>query len=56
MGGGDYMGVQFPTGWMSADGRTLWAVFNGGAGGRYHDRLNIMRAVLSTSARRGAPR
>jgi hypothetical protein len=54
MGGGDYLGVQFPVPWMSPDGRSLWAVFNGGAGGAFHDRLNIMQAVLSDSARRGA--
>ena len=54
MSDGDFLGVQFPTKWMSADGRTLWAVFNGGASGPYHDRLNIMQAVLSASARRGA--
>ena len=54
MRGGDYLGVQFPVPWMSPDGRSLWAVFNGGAGGAFHDRLNIMQAVLSDSARRGA--
>ena len=54
MSDGDFLGVQFPTQWMSADGRRLWAVFNGGASGAYHDRLNIMQAVLSASARRGA--
>ena len=46
MGAGPFLGLGFPTRWTSADGRTLWAVFNGGAGSRYHDRLNIMQAVL----------
>ena len=46
MGAGPFLGMGFPTRWTSADGRTLWAVFNGGTGSRYHDRLNIVQAVL----------
>jgi hypothetical protein len=50
---GDFLGVHFPVKWQSADGRTLWATFSchdagaTGACGKYHDRLNLMRARLT---------
>ena len=51
--GGDYLGVRFPSRWVSNGGKTLWAVFScyGGGCGRYHDRYNLMRATLRTQGR-----
>jgi hypothetical protein len=34
--------INIPTRWISADGRTLWAIFTGG-----QDRFNLVRATLS---------
>jgi hypothetical protein len=53
MTGGDYLGVRFPSRWVSDGGKTLWGVFScwGGGCGRYHDRLNLMRATLRTQGR-----
>jgi len=52
--GGEYLGIELPTRWMSDGGRTVWAVFScygRGACGRYHDRLNLMRATLRVAGR-----
>ena len=54
MTGGDYLGVQFPSAWLSADGRTLWAVFScygKGGCGRYQDRYNLISGRLRLSSR-----
>jgi hypothetical protein len=53
IGGGGYLGVQFPSAWLSADGRTLWAVFScyGDGCGRYQDRYNLISGTLRVSAR-----
>lgn len=40
---GDYLGLVLPTAWMSADGRTLWAIFS--SLGRY-DSFNVVKATL----------
>ena len=51
-GQGHYLGVRFPTKWMTDGGRTLWAVFSchdagaAGACGQYHDRFNLIKATL----------
>ena len=55
MAGGENLGIGLPTAWMSADGRTLWAVFScyGLPGcGVYHDRFNLMRATLTLAPAR----
>jgi hypothetical protein len=52
--GGEYLGIELPTRWMGDGGRTVWAVFScygRGACGRYHDRLNLMRATLRVAGR-----
>lgn len=46
-------GLQFPSKWISADGKTLWAVFSGtnhGAGGAASDfdSFNVVKVVLTT--------
>ena len=41
---GDYLGLVLPTAWMSADGRTLWAIFSGL--GPY-DSFNVVKATLT---------
>lgn len=47
IGRGEFLGLRFPVAWMGANGRSLWAVFSCyGCGGRYDDKLNIMRATL----------
>src|SRR4051794_18410913 len=59
IGNGEYLGLRFPGKWISPDGTVLEGVFScyGRPGcGRYHDRLNLMQAVLVPSARRGAAR
>jgi hypothetical protein len=45
---GDYLGLVFPTQWISPDGRTLWAVFS--SLGQY-DSFNLVKATLRVSAR-----
>lgn len=40
---GDYLGLVLPTAWMSADGRTVWAIFS--SLGRY-DSFNVVKASL----------
>ncbi|HTT02805.1 MAG TPA: LamG-like jellyroll fold domain-containing protein [Steroidobacteraceae bacterium] len=44
--GGEGNGLNFPTKWMSADGRTLWGVFS--AGGSF-DSFNLVRVTLTAS-------
>jgi hypothetical protein len=44
---GEGNGLGFPSKWISADGRTLWGVFSGVAGG--FDSLNLALATLTTS-------
>ena len=55
MTGGDFLGVQLPSAWLSTDGRMLWAVFScygkGGACGRYQDRYNLISGRLQVSGR-----
>jgi hypothetical protein len=57
MPGGGFWGMDFPVKWQADGGKTLWATFschNGplpGTCGRYHDRLNLMRARLTVGAR-----
>ncbi|HZO23389.1 MAG TPA: DUF4185 domain-containing protein [Steroidobacteraceae bacterium] len=43
---GDFLGLVLPTKWISADGRTLWAIFS--ALGQY-DSFNFVRATLSVA-------
>jgi hypothetical protein len=40
---GDYLGLRFPTKWISADGKTLWGVFS--SLGRY-DSFNLVNVRL----------
>ena len=52
--GGEYLGIELPTRWMADGGRTVWAVFScygRGGCGRYHDRLNLIRATLRVAGR-----
>jgi hypothetical protein len=41
---GDYLGLRFPLKWVSADGRTLWAVFSSL---HQYDSFNLVRATLT---------
>jgi Domain of unknown function (DUF4185) len=45
---GDYLSLRIPSKWISADGRTLWAVFSGL---KSFDSFNVVRAVLSDASR-----
>jgi hypothetical protein len=53
---GEGNGVQFPTKWISANGRTLWAVFSGlkTSEVNFFDSFNVAKLTLRT--RRGLPR
>jgi hypothetical protein len=50
---GEAVGLQFPSKWISSDGKTLWAAFSGtnhGSGPTEDfDSLNVIQALLSTS-------
>ena len=48
---GDYLGLRFPSKWISADGKTLWAVFS--SLGQY-DSFNLVKTTLTVS--RSLPR
>ena len=41
---GDFLGLRLPSKWISADGKTLWAVFSGL---KSFDSFNVVRAELS---------
>ncbi|MDB6088999.1 MAG: hypothetical protein JWN85_1783 [Gammaproteobacteria bacterium] len=43
---GDYLGLRFPTKWISADGKTLWGVFS--SLGRY-DSFNLVKMELTVA-------
>jgi hypothetical protein len=43
---GDYLGLRFPTKWISADGKTLWGVFS--SLGRY-DSFNLVKVRLTVA-------
>jgi hypothetical protein len=43
---GDYLGLRFPTKWISADGKTLWGVFS--SLGRY-DSFNLVKVSLTVA-------
>jgi hypothetical protein len=44
---GDYLGLRFPTKWISADGKTLWGVFS--SLGRY-DSFNLVKVRLTVAS------
>jgi Concanavalin A-like lectin/glucanases superfamily len=44
---GEANGLMFPAKWISADGKTLWAVFSGVTNG--FDSFNVAKVVLTTS-------
>ncbi len=41
---GDFLGVQIPSKWISADGKTFWAVFSGTG---IYDSFNLVEGVLT---------
>jgi hypothetical protein len=43
---GDFLGLHFPTKWISADGRTLWAVFSSL---NEYDAFHLVKATLTVS-------
>ena len=50
MTGGQFLGLQFPTEWMAADGRTLWATFSCYSAlqcAAFSDRFNLIRVTLT---------
>jgi hypothetical protein len=52
---GEGLTCEFPVKWMSADGRSLWAIFSvwGGSakqGIKAHDRFNLVKITLSNEA------
>lgn len=44
-GNRESLGVDFPTKWISSDGRTMWAVFSGGRIGKHDDTLDSFNLV-----------
>lgn len=46
-GKGDYLGLRFPTKWISADGKTLWGVFSSL---RTLDSFNVVKLTLEVNA------
>lgn len=42
---GDFLGLQIPSKWISADGKVLWAVFSGPG---IYDSFNVVQVVLTT--------
>ena len=48
---GDFLGLTFPSKWISADGRTLWGVYSGPGG---LDAFNLVRARLRATGARAA--
>lgn len=49
---GDYLGLTFPSKWISGDGRALWGVFSGPDG---LDAFNLVRAHLTVRAGANMP-
>ena len=58
MTGGQFLGLQFPTAWMAADGGTLWATFScysATACPAFSDRFNLIRVTLTPAGGGSSP-